>query len=338
MKILSLVFFFFLTYNYRKVLSYENNFVNNSNFLVLNKIKITSSYFTRNKREEKDLLTKTIDGNENENSYILINEKINSYNLININCTFKIKKEFDKTKLTIFLIKKLMDNHKENKNSYDIKELKTNETFIFTNEFKNHLVISNLSILVVNLIAFNGYYNFDILITDGKYSLKIPFFRVFLFFYNNLPITAYPIKKENMIIMSFMKKHLTRNYKKKYVNNVVYNYRDYYSLPLIQENNNFEKHEQMNTKIIIFIIFLMAYLFIVYIYLIFIYLKYNIKNVHTNYYNYVFIFSFMLIMFLFILYDFFLNIIQISYIFIFSFTFFLVVFYKTLTNLREIRK
>ncbi|CRH00402.1 conserved Plasmodium protein, unknown function [Plasmodium relictum] len=338
MKIFFLIFFFFLISNNKNVSSSnENNFDNPNNFLVLSKIKITSLYYIGNKREEKNILSRTIE--ENENSYILIDKKVSFYDMINISCSFKIKKDFDKAKLRIILIKNLMGNNKEYKNSsYDIKELKKNETFIFTNEFRNNLVISNLSILVVNMIALNGYYNFDIFITDGNNYIKIPFIKIFLHFYNNISITKYPIKKENMIIMLTMRKYLIRNYKKNLLQSVVYNYRYYYSLPLVQENKNYEKYKQIDTKLIILFLLLMAYLFIVYIYLIFIYLKYNIKNIHTNYCNYVFIFSLMSIMFLFILYDLFFNIIQISYIFIFSFTFFLVIFYKTLISLREFRK
>ncbi|SOV11891.1 conserved Plasmodium membrane protein, unknown function [Plasmodium sp. gorilla clade G2] len=339
-----------------------------NNFLSLSNIVVSTSYYSDDKKEEIILLNHNV--KENDYDYIIIDEVVSSYEMINIKCSFKIKKSFNKNKLTILLVKEIMDKRNRKRdikmkkdmiNDLDtniiIKDLKKEETFLFTNiiDDNNNMVYSNLSLMLINLIPYSSYYKMDILIGDENYSMKLCFLKMNFFFHNSLSIVKYPEKKiDNLIMRSIIMKSIDKirklNIKCNKYNNivnhyVVYNYRDYYSLPLIYEekNYNIEKNENNknkigNTFVIIFIICLLFLLFVMYIYIIFIYLQYNIKNIYTQYIYYLFFISLMSIIFLFILYDLYYNIIQICIIFICTCTFFLFIFYKTLKALREHRK
>ncbi|CAC9696008.1 conserved Plasmodium membrane protein, unknown function [Plasmodium sp. DRC-Itaito] len=354
--------------NINECFSYKNE--EDMFFLSLSNIIVSTSYYSHDKKEEIILLNYTV--KENDYDYIIIDELISSYKMINIKCSFKIKKSFNKNKLTILLVKEILDktNRKRNTkmkkdmiNFLDtniVKDLKKEETFIFTNiiDDNNNMVYSNLSLLLINLIPYNGNYKMDIFISDDNYSIKLCFLKMNFFFHNSLSIVKYPEKKMDNLIMRNIIKSIDKMRKisikcNKYDNicynntvsrYVVYNYRDYYSLPLISEEKNhnikneYNKKKIGNTLVIIFMICLLFLLFVMYLYIIFIYLQYNIKNIHTQYIHYLFFISLMSIIFLFILYDLYYNILQICTIFICTCTFFLFIFYKTLKALREHRK
>ncbi|SOV74502.1 conserved Plasmodium membrane protein, unknown function [Plasmodium sp. gorilla clade G3] len=342
-------------------------------FLSLKNIIVSTSYYSHDKKEEIILLNYNV--KENDYDYIIIDELISSYDMINIKCSFKIKKSFNKNKLTVLLVKEIMvkTNRKKNtKTKKDmikfldtniVKGLKNEETFIFTNiiDDNNNMVHSNLSLLLINLIPYNSTYKMDLFISDDNYSIKLCFLKMKFFFHNSLSIVKYPEKKMDNLIMRNIIKSISKLRKmniicnkydnicyNKYDNTVnryvVYNYRDYYSLPLIYEEKNYNIKNENNKKkignlfVIIFMICLLFLLFVMYLYIIFIYLQYNIKNIHTQYIHYLFFISLMSIIFLFILYDLYYNILQIYTIFICTCTFFLLIFYKTLKALREHRK
>ncbi|SBT71618.1 conserved Plasmodium protein, unknown function [Plasmodium malariae] len=344
-------------------------------FLVLSKIKITGSKYLNDKKEQRDILMKVIDEEKNVggnsdiyaenneekntaksmdiNSYIILDEQVSLYDMLTISCTFKVNKEFDKSKLIVLLVKELIGDRSSLHMSNTIEDLKKDETFVFSNTFEDNFVVSTLSLLFVNLIAINGFYNLDIYISDGgKYTTKIYFLKIYLKFYNNLPVVSYPIRKnKNRIISNIMQKQLI-TYDTLHINNskyVLYDYKDYYAFPIIMEKDNImfyasKKNGINKTKklficiipIILVIMILLSFLMCTYF--IFHLFKYNIKNIRTSYFNYAFLFSFISIMFTFILYDLFFNILQIYRIFIFLFTLFLLFFYKALKILREYRK
>ncbi|SCN62474.1 conserved Plasmodium protein, unknown function [Plasmodium chabaudi chabaudi] len=349
------LFFFLLIFlNYKVRTGKCSELANVSNpannfFLSLNKIKITALDILNDYKKERNIITKVFEKNQHENDYIFINEKINSYNSINITCTFKAKKKIDKTNFVVLLVK-----HFEG----DIDHSKKDETFIFTNTYENDLIISNLSFLLVNLTAMSGYYKFDVFITDGQGNLMFfKLVKIFLYFHNNIPIIQYPIKGEAIKRETIKKRggsiiieHICKN--KLMINNsslnvfnklVVHNFKEYYPQPLISERQYFthnyvNKRSSENGVMPIIHIILIVVFFIIYIYFIIFYMKYNIKIINISYINYAFVFSFICIIFLFILYDLYFNVLEIYRIFILFFSFFLFLFFKTLTNLEKYRK
>ncbi|EUD72268.1 hypothetical protein YYG_02169 [Plasmodium vinckei petteri] len=248
------LFFFlliFINYNVRTGKCSElANVSNPANtfFLSLNKIKITTLDILSDYRKERNLITKVFEKNQHENDYIFINEKINSYNSINITCTFKVKKKIVKTNFLVLLVK-----HFEG----DIDHLKRDETFVFTNTYENDLIISNLSLLLVNLTAISGYYKFDVFITDGQGNLIFfKLVKIFLHFHNNIPIIQYPIKRETIkkgggskIIEHICKNKLMINNNSLNVFNklVVHNFKEYYPQPLISKRQYFT-HNYVNKR------------------------------------------------------------------------------------------
>lgn len=344
-------------------------------FLSLSNIIVSTSYYNHDKKEEIILLNHNV--KENDYDYIFIDELVSSYKMINIKCSFNIKKSFNKNKLTVLLVKEIVDKTNRKRNTMMkkdmikfvdrniVKDLKKEETFIFTNIIddnnNNNMVYSNLSLLLINLIPYNGNYKMDIYISDDNYSIKLCFLKMNFFFHNSLSLVKYPEKKMDNLIMRNIIKSIDKmstmrikynkydnicynNYNNTVNRYVVYNYRDYYSLPLICEETNYNiqnennKKKMGNTFVIIFMICLLFLLFVMYLYIIFIYLQYNIKNIHTQYIHYLFFISLMSIIFLFILYDLYYNILQICTIFLCTCTFFLLIFYKSLKALRQHRK
>ncbi|VEV58017.1 conserved Plasmodium protein, unknown function [Plasmodium vinckei vinckei] len=240
------LFFFlliFINYKVRLVKCSEVAIVSNPGntfFLSLNKIKITTLDILSDYRKERNIITKVFEKNQHENDYIFINEKINSYNSINITCTFKVKKKITKTNFLVLLVK-----HFEG----DIDHLKRDETFIFTNTYENDLIISNLSLLLVNLTAITGYYKFDVFITDGQDNfIFFKLIKIFFHFHNNIPIIEYPAKRETIkkgdgskIIEHICKNKLMINNNSLNVFNklVVHNFKEYYPQPLISKREYF---------------------------------------------------------------------------------------------------
>ncbi|ANQ08559.1 Uncharacterized protein PCOAH_00029000 [Plasmodium coatneyi] len=325
----------------------------NSDFLLLHKADITAVVFSGHKKEEKIVLSEVFQNEGTHNrgpksgGYILLDEQINSYEMLSIQCTFKVQKNFDKTKLVILLVKQLEKEcvHKEGKKyacQNTVQDLKEDETFIFTNELEDNLVISKVSFLFVNLIPFDGYYTFDLFITDGSNFVKIHFFKMYLHFLNHLPIVHYPLCEEgNAVVRSVMRKELHRRDKMYTHKHVIQNYKDYYSLPIIRKGSVIcgrSKPKRVNPIMPMALITLLFFLFLIHMYFIFPHLKYNMKNMNTSYFNYGFLFSFVCVMILFILYDLFFNLLQMLYIFPVVFSVFLVFFYKALNALREYRK
>ncbi|GAW81296.1 hypothetical protein, conserved [Plasmodium gonderi] len=356
MQILFLFYFIFFLLDKTIEKGINNNNVtvhkDDEDFLLLNKAKITAVTYSNAKKIEKSILHKVLENEGKEkkrqNSYVLLDERVDAYEMLNIRCIFKIRENFDKTKLIILLVKQLEEKYNHKKDMHygcndNVEDLKKDETFVFKNEFEGNLVISKVSLLFVNLIAFNGYYNFDILITDGANSVKISFFKMYLHFHNHIPIVKFPLReKENRIIRNIMKRHLCRRDKMFNYKYVIYKSRDYYPLPVFQENNiiyrNSNEGDGINPIIPIIYVTLLLVFFLIYVYFIFIHLKINMKNINISYYNYAFLFSFTLLMFLFILYDLFFNILHMLYIFPLVFFPFLVFFYKSLNILRAFRK
>ncbi|SCM25453.1 conserved Plasmodium protein, unknown function [Plasmodium chabaudi chabaudi] len=293
------LFFFLLIFlNYKVRTGKCSELANVSNpantfFLSLNKIKITALDILSDYKKERNIITKVFEKNQHENDYIFINEKINSYNSINITCIFKAKKKIDKTNFLVLLVK-----HFEG----DIDHSKKDETFIFTNTYENDLIISNLSLLLVNLTAMSGYYKFDVFITDGQGNLMFfKLVKIFLYFHNNIPIIQYPIKGEAIKRETIKKRggsiiieHICKN--KLMINNsslnvfnklVVHNFKEYYPQPLISERQYFT-HNYVNKRSsengvmpIIHTILIVAF-FIIYIYFIIFYMKYNIKMINIR--------------------------------------------------------
>ncbi|CAG9474807.1 unnamed protein product [Plasmodium vivax] len=355
MRILFFIFALFIAYciNGKGTESNPGDGELNGDFLLLHKAEITAVVSSGCKKEEKNVLSEVF---QNEGThkrgpksegYILLDEQIDAYEMLNIQCTFKVQKNFDKTKLAILLVKQLekeclhMDGKKYSCHS-TVQDLKEDETFIFSNELEDNLVISKVSFLFVNLIPFDGYYTFDLLITDGSHFIKIDFFKMYLHFFNHLPIVQYPLgEKENAVVRSVMRKELRRRDQLYTHKHVVHNYRDYYALPIIRKGgviSGKDKPKRVNRIIPMALVTLLFLLFLIHVYFIFRHLKYNMKNMNTSYFNYAFLFSFVCVMLLFILYDLFFNLLQMLYIFSWVFSLFLVFFYKALNALREHRK
>ncbi|KJP85627.1 hypothetical protein AK88_04740 [Plasmodium fragile] len=325
----------------------------NGDFLLLHKADVTAVLFSDYKKEETNVLSKVFqnEGTKNRDpkseGYIVLDEEVHSYEMLNIQCTFKVQKNFDKTKLVILLVKQLENEcvHREGK-IYGchsaVQDLKEDETFIFTNELDDNLVISKVSFLFVNLIPFDGYYTFDLLITDGNNFVKIHFFKMYLHFLNHLPIVQYPLgEKENAVVRSVMRKEVHRRDQMYMHKHVAQRYKDYYALPIIRKKRGIygkAKPKRVNPIMPMALVTLLFFLFLIHMFYIFVHLKYNMKNMNTSYFNYTFLFSFVCVMLLFILYDLFFNLLQMLYIFPFVFFFFLVFFYKALNALREYRK
>ncbi|GAB66805.1 hypothetical protein PCYB_101550, partial [Plasmodium cynomolgi strain B] len=325
----------------------------NGDFLLLHKADITAVVFSGCKKEEKNLLSEVFQNEGTHNrgpkseGYILLDKQVDQYEMLNIQCTFKVQKNFDKTKLVILLVKQLekecvnMEGKKYACHG-TVQDLKEDETFIFTNELEDNLVISKVSFLFVNLIPFNGYYTFDLLITDGNNFVKIDFFKMYLHFFNHLPIVQYPLgEKENAVVRSVMRKELHRRDHMYTHKHVVHTHKDYYSLPIIRKRSVIcgkAKPKMVNPVMPMALVTLLFLLFLIHMYFIFPHLKYNMKNMNTSYFNYAFLFSFVCVMLLFVLYDLFFNLLQMLYIFPFVFSLFLVFFYKALNALREYRK
>ncbi|EUD68384.1 hypothetical protein C922_01404 [Plasmodium inui San Antonio 1] len=325
----------------------------NGDFLLLHKADITAVVFAGHKKEEKNVLSEVF---QNEGThhrgpkseeYILLDKQVDSYEMLNIQCTFKVQKNFDKTKLVILLVKQLEKEcvHMEGKKyacHRTVQDLKEDETFIFTNELEENLVISKVSFLFVNLIPFDGYYIFDLLITDGSNFVKIHFFKMYLHFFNHLPIVQYPLgEKENAVVRSIMRKELQRRDQMYTHKHVVREQKDYYPFPIIRKRNIIcgkVKPKRVNPIMPMTLVTLLFLLFLIHMYFIFLHLKYNMKNMNINYFNYAFLFSFVCVMLSFILYDLFFNLLEMLYIFPFVFSLFLVFFYKALNALREYRK
>ncbi|SCO63878.1 conserved Plasmodium protein, unknown function [Plasmodium berghei] len=257
MKYAFFLFFFFLIFiNYKVITEKCDKIANVSNppntfSLSLNKIKITTLDILSEYKKERTVITKVFEQNQHENNYIFINEKINSYNSININCTFKVKKKIDKTKILVILVKHFEGDIDIFRKNNKIDHLKKYETFIFTNRYENDMIVSNLSLLLVNLTEITGYYKFDVFITDGKSNLMVfKLVKIFLYFHNNIPIIQYPIKKGNMgsiIIENICKNKLMINNNSLNIFNklVVHNFKEYYPQPLISEREYFT-HNYIN--------------------------------------------------------------------------------------------
>ncbi|CAA9988573.1 conserved Plasmodium protein, unknown function [Plasmodium knowlesi strain H] len=355
MRIFFFIFALFIT-NYINVKGANSNHGEgelNGDFLLLHKANITAVVFSGNKKEEKIVLSEIFpnEGTHNRDpkseGYILLDEQIDSYEMLSIQCTFKVQKKFDKTKLVILLVKQLEKEcvDREGKKytcQSTVQDLKEDETFIFTNELEENLVISKVSFLFVNLIPFDGYYTFDLFLTDGSNFVKIHFFKLYLHFLNHLPIVLYPLyEKENAVVRSVMRKELHRRDQMYTHKHVVQNHKDYYSLPIIRKRSIMygeTKQKRVNSIIPMVLVTLLFLLFLIHIYFTFLHLKYNMKNMNISYFNYAFLFSFVCVMILFILYDLFFNLLQMLYIFPFVFSLFLVFFYKALNALREYRK
>ncbi|ETB62485.1 hypothetical protein YYC_01049 [Plasmodium yoelii 17X] len=260
MRYVFFLFFCFLIFiNYKIKTVKCNEIANVSNLsntfpLSLNKIKITTLDVLSEYKKERNIITKVFEQNQHENNYIFINEKLNSYNSININCTFKVNKKIDKTKFVVLLVKHFEGDIFRKNNKID--HLKKYETFIFTNRYENDLIISNLSLLLVNLTEITGYYKFDVFITDGENNLMVfKLVKIFLYFHNNIPIIEYPIKietmkkrkKKSIIIENICKNKLMINNNSLNIFNklVVQGFKEYYPQPLISKREYFT-HNYVN--------------------------------------------------------------------------------------------
>ncbi|SBT36065.1 hypothetical protein POVWA1_030610 [Plasmodium ovale wallikeri] len=221
----------------------KSNAVVGGSFVSHIEVKIKSQEILNGKKDEKNILTKSFE-QEGENGYVTVGGMITSHEVVRINCKFKIGDFVEKTKVKVLLVKELAGNASKNgaqnsaqkprqistqtskqKSKLDeevahgsvllppVEDLHTSETLVFANRYDNDYITSSLSILLINLVPFSGYYTFTIYITDGGSNyMQIPLFKIYLYFYNKLPIVKYPMRKgENVILkLSSMKRELTR--------------------------------------------------------------------------------------------------------------------------------
>ncbi|VWU49416.1 conserved membrane protein, unknown function [Hepatocystis sp. ex Piliocolobus tephrosceles] len=264
----------------------KNEYIQNADLLILNELKITYLKIFNDIRKEGVLTIKKLTGEETKKKeYTNVTNQIDSHMVINIDCTFKIKNEnkkkknFDKNKWVILLIKELEEKTSGHQTN-NIKELQTTETFLFTYKYKNDSLISaQLSLLVINFIPFNGFYKFYALIADDNNNnynnnnsfLFIPLIKVYIYFFNHIQITPYSVKEEEhisrnnsthgIILTQFIrKKILKQNYVLK-LNNVIDSYKEYYPLVITEKQNNtldqkLKKKKNDNTSFISLIIVL----------------------------------------------------------------------------------
>ncbi|SBS84235.1 hypothetical protein POVCU2_0025100 [Plasmodium ovale curtisi] len=240
MRVFVLLFLFLLS-SFSDIIGWrdKSNVVVGSSFVSQIEVKIKSQEILNGKKDEKNILTKSFE-QVGENGYVTLGGMITSHEVVRIYCKFRIGDFAEKTKVKVLLIKELAENASKNgaqnsaqkprqmstqKSKHDeevvhgcvllppVEDLHTTETLVFANVYENDYITSSLSILLINLVPVSGYYKFTIYITDGGNNyMQIPLFKIYLYFYNKLPIVKYPMKKrENIILkLSSMKRELTR--------------------------------------------------------------------------------------------------------------------------------